>query len=150
MLPTLIQGDILSISSTDKDPLRSGDIVMFGKNGATICHRIIFKFKIGKRVYFLEKGDNKLSVHLLKKRNILGKVKKIYRGKDVFDPSLKLAHSICLFAFHCALAPLACARRAFFKKIHINVLPKYECLYGALLTKFNSITLTNQGKGEEK
>ena len=150
MLPTLKHGDVLSIGSLEKDPLRSGDMAVFKKNNTTICHRVIFKLKIGKMAYFLEKGDNVLSARLLKKRNILGKVKKIYRGKDVFYPSLKRSHGVYLFVFHCVLAPLVRARRIFFKKIHISALPRYECLYGSLLRTLNATTLISQRKEERK
>lgn len=58
--------------------LKIGDIVLFNRSGCLIAHRIIGEIKKGDSLYYTEKGDGGLSVTIIAKEQIIGKVVKIY------------------------------------------------------------------------
>lgn len=54
-----------------------GDIVVFIQGGI-ICHRILGKIKIGKKVYMLQRGDSSLYGSHLEKKDLVGKVVEVF------------------------------------------------------------------------
>jgi signal peptidase I len=57
MLPNIKPGCKLTVQSGRADNIEIGDIVIFNKD-KLICHRVVGKYRIGRKLYFLEKGDN--------------------------------------------------------------------------------------------
>jgi len=82
MFPFIIDGDVLTISPLGGSGLEVGSVVAFRRaedNGIAV-HRIVSRGKD----YFLIKGDNISGVDgYIPRRNLLGFVSKIERGKKV-------------------------------------------------------------------
>jgi len=72
MLPTIKSGDKLSVIPVNPEEVIAGDIVVF-RGEDIICHRIVGKYIIKDKLYFLEKGDNRK----------LGFVRKLAPGKII-------------------------------------------------------------------
>ena len=76
MLPVIKPGCRLKVEHKDWRDIYIGDIVLFDRGKEFICHRVVGKYKVGNRVYFLEKGDNAgyKNVNIVRKDKVIGKV----------------------------------------------------------------------------
>jgi signal peptidase I len=74
MLPTVETGFKVKSTPVEHREIRIGDIVIIKNKIKHICHRIVGKFRIGKEIYFLEKGDNKAWFSCISADKIVSKV----------------------------------------------------------------------------
>ena len=137
MFPTLREGDILVLNNTKED-ISCGDIAVLNKSGNTICHRIIFKFKIGKKIFFLQKGDNCLGAHLIQPEDIIGKVKKIYRKDSILYPHINTFVKTYVFITYIIFFTLRKIKAAFFKNINFNFFNKLVLVHKAAFISFRT------------
>lgn len=91
MFPILQSGDILYFKKTPFKTIKSDDIVLVKKDGQYFVHRVIYK----AMSYAITRGDNNyLSDGKISQKQIISRVAKIKRGKNIFKPdSLYLIQS---------------------------------------------------------
>lgn len=82
MAPTILPGDDIFINPGITS-FKTGDIVVFYKEGQFVSHRIIFLGRKKTRSIILEKGDANRHADSLSLSNIFGRVTKIRRGDRV-------------------------------------------------------------------
>lgn len=75
MLPTLKGGDRLKVVPVDPQKLTVGDIAVLHKDNI-VCHRIVGRYKVKDRLFFLEKGDNRNKgfVKTVSAKEVMGRV----------------------------------------------------------------------------
>ncbi len=79
MLPLIGESSSIGVQPlVSGQQLKVGDIALFQRSGCLIAHRIIERIKKGENLYYAEKGDCGLSVTMIAKEQIIGKVVKIY------------------------------------------------------------------------
>jgi len=108
MLPTVETGFKVKSTPVEHREIRIGDIVIIKDKIKYICHRIVGKFRIGKEIYFLEKGDNKTSFSCVPADRIVSKVMEVERLDKVIltsnhfkIPAYKLIKYKALSLFYC-------------------------------------------------
>lgn len=84
MAPFLLPGDKLYINPTI-DTFKSGNIVVFFKEGKFFSHRVIFTMKLKNRVLILEKGDANNVASFINANKALGRITKLKRNQKTFD-----------------------------------------------------------------
>ncbi len=79
MLPTIQTGAKLRFQELAPSQIYPGDIVLFSLGKKVFCHRIVGKYTVKKKLYFLERGDNPSygKVRVLNADRIIGKVVRI-------------------------------------------------------------------------
>ncbi|MDD5120559.1 MAG: S26 family signal peptidase [Candidatus Omnitrophica bacterium] len=87
MEPALKDGWKVRILPVDIGSIKTGDIVVFGKNGLT-CHRIVACLKFFGRSYFFQKGDNSPAGSILEEDDLIGKVSEVFdeEGRSINVP----------------------------------------------------------------
>ena len=89
MLPAVWPGDILSVRSHDAAEALPGDIVLFGREGRLVAHRVVERTLCQDRIQWVTRGDSvggndaPVSSHQL-----LGRVTAIERGHRRIVPRL--------------------------------------------------------------
>jgi len=82
MLPLIGESSSIGVKPlVSEKQLKVGDIALFNRNGCLIAHRIIGRIKEGNAIYYTEKGDCGLSLTMIAKEQIIGKVVKIYTAE---------------------------------------------------------------------
>lgn len=85
MLPTLREGDRVTVKRSTPGGLKLGDIVVFFKSSdpdlGTIIHRYIWQRQRGGQVRFYTKGDNRPNVEFFIMENFVGTVIEVERDK---------------------------------------------------------------------
>lgn len=85
MLPILKSGDIVYIKKTNLENIQVNDFIIIKRDTKYITHRLIYKSKS----YVVTKGDNNLKADgRVPRKNIIGKLEKVQRGKIEFTPEL--------------------------------------------------------------
>jgi signal peptidase I len=86
MLPTVWPGDVLVIEATNRDAVRAGDIVLFGRERRFFVHRVVDKSegeqKVQTRGDAMPRMDPPVS-----DRELLGRVVRIERNGKSVEPS---------------------------------------------------------------
>ena len=89
MLPAVWPGDILSVRSHDAVEALPGDIVLFGREGRLVAHRVVERTLCLDRIQWVTRGDSvggndaPVSSH-----ELLGRVMAIERGSRRIVPRL--------------------------------------------------------------
>jgi len=87
MLPAVWPGDILSVRSHDAVEVLPGDIVLFGREGKLVAHRVVERSLCQDRIQWVTRGDcvegNDAPVS---SRELLGRVTAIERGSRRLTP----------------------------------------------------------------
>jgi hypothetical protein len=89
MLPAVWPGDILSVRSHDAVEALPGDIVLFGREGRLVAHRVVERTLCQDRIQWVTRGDSvggndaPVSSH-----ELLGRVTAIERGSRRIVPRL--------------------------------------------------------------
>ena len=89
MLPAVWPGDILSVRSHDVVEALPGDIVLFGREGRLVAHRVVERTLCQDRIQWVTRGDSvggndaPVSSH-----HLLGRVTAIERGHHRIVPRL--------------------------------------------------------------
>jgi signal peptidase I len=92
MVPAIWPGDILSVHSADAMEALPGDIVLFGREGRLIAHRVVEKTLCHDGIQWITRGDivgcndAPISSH-----ELLGRVTSIERGSRRLTPRQSLA-----------------------------------------------------------
>lgn len=116
MHPFIKSGEPITVVPVKIEDVGPGDIIIFNKYNSLIAHRILGKFEIGKRVFFVEKGDNGKVPRILKKGDILGKVESV--GTKKLSGARKIHHNTGTIAY-------------------ISLISIIALLYDKLASKFN-------------
>ena len=89
MLPAVWPGDILSVRSHDAVEALPGDIVLFGREGRLVAHRVVERILCQDKIQWVTRGDSvggndaPVSSH-----ELLGRVTAIERGSRRIIPRL--------------------------------------------------------------
>jgi hypothetical protein len=92
MLPAIWPGDILSVHSGNVAEALPGDIVLFGRPGKLVAHRVVERTTRPGGIQWVTRGDSvgrndaPVSSH-----ELLGRVTAIERGSRRFTPSQSVA-----------------------------------------------------------
>lgn len=89
MLPLIKIGDQIEIEQV-KD-IKIGDIIVFNTKNFPIVHRVIGKYKIKGKKFFVHKGDNSFIPGITKEDSIIGKLTSINRDEKF----IKLNNNWC-------------------------------------------------------
>lgn len=82
MVPTLLEGDSLSIEPVDPDEVVPGDILAYNTKGRLIAHVLCFTLSLGKRRWLFLKGTaNRRGDLPVPWEDVVGRVMEIQRGK---------------------------------------------------------------------
>lgn len=82
MAPLICPGAQIMVSKASAEQVRSGDIVLFNRNGELIVHRVIKILSTNAGIRFVEKGDSARVCGLLSSDDIIGRVTTVKsRGK---------------------------------------------------------------------
>ncbi len=85
MFPLLINGDVVYFQKTHFKDINVNDIIIFKQRSRYITHRVIYKTD----TYLIPKGDNNLKADgKVYKKDIIGTLEKVKRGKIEFHPEL--------------------------------------------------------------
>lgn len=84
MAPYILPGDELYIIPKI-DKFKTGNIVVFYKDGKFFSHRVIFSIKLYNRVIILEKGDANRVASFIDANKALGRVVKLKRDGNTLD-----------------------------------------------------------------
>ncbi len=89
MFPALLPGDTLIIEQTDSGAICPGDIVLFGRDGRFVVHRVVAKMAVEQSIQTrgdaMPRKDPPVS-----DRELLGKVVSIVRNGKCLKPRSKL------------------------------------------------------------
>jgi hypothetical protein len=92
MLPAVWPGDVLSVRSRDVVEALPGDVVLFGRDGRLVAHRVVERTLCRDRVQWVTRGDsvggNDAPVY---SHELLGRVTAIERGSQRLTPHQSLA-----------------------------------------------------------
>lgn len=80
MFPVLKDGWKIRVEPKNLEGISKGDILVFVYNSGLTVHRTIGKFKKGKRIFFLQKGDVVNFGGIIKAEQVIGRV------VEVLDP----------------------------------------------------------------
>lgn len=83
MFPFIKPDDEVFVQSVDWQNVRFSNIVVFKRNRQMITHRILGKRKIGKEIYFLEKGDAVLTAEYIPVQDVIGRVTAIRKSRGL-------------------------------------------------------------------
>ena len=92
MLPAVWPGDILSVRSHGAAEALPGDIVLFGREGRLVAHRVVERTLCQDGIHWVTRGDSvggndaPVSSH-----EMLGRVTAIERGSQRLNPHQSLA-----------------------------------------------------------
>lgn len=119
MLPLIHPGDEILIERVSYEKLKVNDIVVFQRKDKLITHRLIKKTK----THIIAKGDNNsYSDGKISKIKIVGLVKKIKRGSQIFSPrQLYMIQSA--FYYHEILKVASELRKRSIKHVFLKGLP---------------------------
>lgn len=73
MAPTLLPGDVVFAVVVAPEQVGIGDVIVYGHK-VQVCHRVFWRFKLGNRWYFIDKGDGCTAVGLLSEGRLRGRV----------------------------------------------------------------------------
>jgi len=76
MLPTIVPGALLKVLpfSSDKNLIQPQDLIVFNNGSQLICHRVLGIFRVGRHVYYYEKGDANRLGWIVSESKLIGKV----------------------------------------------------------------------------
>jgi hypothetical protein len=98
MLPLIRESSSIGVEPLAQgEELKVGDIGLFNRSDCFIAHRIIGKVRKGNNLYYTEKGDHGLSVTIITRDQIVGKVVRIYTDKGTIylrDPFWSIVNSV--------------------------------------------------------
>ena len=78
MSPTIEAGSKLIWENVPVSSIALGDIIIFKTPAKLVCHRLIARYKIKDKIFFLERGDSRFcNANLIQLEAIVGKVTKI-------------------------------------------------------------------------
>jgi len=83
MTPLIHLGDQVLVSRVVSEHIRSGDIVLFRRDGDMIVHRVLKRHRTDKGIGFSEKGDNTLTSGLIEADKIIGRVIMVKGGRKM-------------------------------------------------------------------
>lgn len=78
MYPTIKVGYQLKIAPESPPNLKTGDLIIFKRKEAAICHRLFKKIRKNNKWYFLEKGDNSWLPNVVLEENVIGRVDEVF------------------------------------------------------------------------
>ena len=92
MLPAVWPGDILSVRSHDAAEALPGDIVLFGREGRLVAHRVVERTIHQGVPYWITRGDT-LDHHdpQVSSHELLGRITSIQRGSRRLTPHQSVA-----------------------------------------------------------
>jgi len=92
MLPAVWPGDIMSVRSHDAAEALPGDIVLFGREGRLVAHRVVERTLCQDRIQWVTRGDSVGSNDApVSSHQLLGRVTAIERGRRRLTPHQSLA-----------------------------------------------------------
>jgi len=92
MLPAVWPGDILSVRSHEAVEALPGDIVLFGRQGRLVAHRVVERTLCQDRIQWVTRGDSVEGNDApVSSQELLGRVTAIERGSGRLTPHQSLA-----------------------------------------------------------
>ena len=92
MMPAVWPGDILSVRRHDAAEAKPGDIVLFGRNGRLVAHRVVERTREQDRIQWVTRGDRlDYNDAPVSSHELLGRVVAVERGSRRLVPSQSLA-----------------------------------------------------------
>jgi hypothetical protein len=89
MLPAVWPGDILSVRSHDPVDALPGDIVLIGREGRLVAHRVVERSLCQDRIQWVTRGDSVAGNDApVSSHDLLGRVTAIERGHRHIVPRL--------------------------------------------------------------
>jgi signal peptidase I len=85
MQPAVRRGSRVLVERTEPDKIRFGDIIVFKKNNLLIVHRVIGKYNLAEKRFFVEKGDASLISSLVHSGDIIGRVTAIQNDLGILN-----------------------------------------------------------------
>ncbi|MBN1794895.1 MAG: signal peptidase I [Candidatus Omnitrophica bacterium] len=84
MWPFLKKGERIIIRETPPDELKKGDAILYQRDGAVVCHRVIKKYCGGEGIIFFTRGDNSFAApERVLASEVLGKAIAVKKGKKI-------------------------------------------------------------------
>jgi signal peptidase I len=100
MLPAIWPGDILSIHSDNVAEALPGDIVLFGRQGKLVAHRVVERTTRQGRIQWVTRGDSVgRNDAPVSSDELLGRVIAIERGSRRLTPHQSLASRLASWIF---------------------------------------------------
>ena len=92
MLPAIWPGDVLEVRRQGVDEVRRGDVVLFGRDGRLVAHRVVETFDKEGGNLLVTRGDVlRTTDSPISKEELLGCVTKVLRGNRRKGPRLNFA-----------------------------------------------------------
>jgi signal peptidase I len=136
MYPTLQENDTLFLENVTLENIKVGDLVVFKGKDKTICHRIVSKRIRGEKLEFREKGDNCVKANLLLPKQIIARVKEVYRGRQhwlAYNPKLARFNILMTAVFYLSYL-LSRLKRLIFPTVRF---PRLSCAIIKALRRIN-------------
>lgn len=156
MTPLIHLGDQVLVSRVASEQIRSGDIVLFKRDGDMIVHRILKRWQTPDGIGFSEKGDNTLTCGLIDADEIIGRVTMVKGGRKMLgfgSPVGRLTNLALSVWFYWTTAAVAILRASTSRNIRrvgrvlsylvllsSNVLVRICCVVWYLSALFDSKT----------
>ena len=113
MLPAIWPGDVLEVRRQGVDEVRRGDVVLFGRDGRLVAHRVVETFDKEGGNLLVTRGDVlRTTDSPISKEELLGCVTKIFRGNRRKGPRLNFA---------CWVAARILARSEFLTRVLVHL-----------------------------
>lgn len=94
MRPFIKGKERIIVRKADLKNFRIGDVVVFKKNGALICHRLVKKAKFKGRYIIFCRGDNSSSAEMVMEDAVEGRVTAIIKNNKVIDFNSPVQHAV--------------------------------------------------------
>lgn len=91
MAPLIHPGDQIMVSKVPAEQVRSGDIVLFSRNGELIVHRVLKIRLTNAGIRFVEKGDSSRVCGLFSPDDVIGRVTMVKGKGKIFNLSSPLS-----------------------------------------------------------
>ncbi|UCB44005.1 MAG: signal peptidase I [Dehalococcoidales bacterium] len=85
MAPLIHPGDQIMVSKVPAEQVRSGDIIVFSRNGELIVHRVLKIRLTNSGIRFVEKGDSSGVCGLFSSDDVIGRVTMVKGKGKIFN-----------------------------------------------------------------